>query len=130
MLHDVSLADRFDLSKETVLLGGIPALVRALLTFLGLEHNALSAPIPVENLTYTKVLSESRTKKAFESRKTCGRSGALRRARIRSRKRAWGARERTRCPVYMNVLRKVLALLNVPAHDVAIAGLYTQAFGD
>jgi indolepyruvate ferredoxin oxidoreductase len=30
-LHDVSLADRFDLSKRMVLLGGIPALVRALL---------------------------------------------------------------------------------------------------
>ena len=27
MLHDVSLADRFDLAKETVLLGGIQALV-------------------------------------------------------------------------------------------------------
>ena len=31
MLHDVSLTDRFDLSKETVLLGGIQALVRVLL---------------------------------------------------------------------------------------------------
>ncbi|WP_297971123.1 indolepyruvate ferredoxin oxidoreductase family protein [uncultured Amaricoccus sp.] len=31
MLHDVSLTDRFDLSRERVLLGGIPALVRALL---------------------------------------------------------------------------------------------------
>jgi indolepyruvate ferredoxin oxidoreductase len=31
MLHDVSLTDRFDLSRETVLLGGIQALVRALL---------------------------------------------------------------------------------------------------
>ncbi len=30
-LHDVSLADRFDLSKRTVLLGGIQALVRVLL---------------------------------------------------------------------------------------------------
>ena len=30
-LHDVSLADRFDLSQRTVLLGGIQALVRALL---------------------------------------------------------------------------------------------------
>ncbi len=30
-LHDVSLADRFDLSTHDVLLGGIPALVRALL---------------------------------------------------------------------------------------------------
>jgi indolepyruvate ferredoxin oxidoreductase len=30
-LHDVSLADRFDLKKDTVLLGGIQALVRVLL---------------------------------------------------------------------------------------------------
>ena len=30
-LHDVSLADRFDLSRKTVLLGGIQALVRVLL---------------------------------------------------------------------------------------------------
>ena len=31
MLHDVSLADRFDLTKRQVLLGGTQALVRALL---------------------------------------------------------------------------------------------------
>jgi indolepyruvate ferredoxin oxidoreductase len=30
-LHDVSLGDRFDLSKRTVLLGGVQALVRAML---------------------------------------------------------------------------------------------------
>ena len=30
-LHDVSLADRFDLTKRTVLLSGIQALVRVLL---------------------------------------------------------------------------------------------------
>ena len=51
-LHDVSLADRFDLDKRTVLLGGIQALVRVLLMqkardeAAGLEHRRLRHRLP------------------------------------------------------------------------------------